>query len=66
VFRKHDYGFPIIFDARTKAVYVIDSVSDEMVVEGRLKYDFWLAVRDNAYRQVIKKQISEVQQLLTP
>jgi hypothetical protein len=56
VFWREEYGYPIVYDARSKAIYVIDQITESMIVEGRLRYDFWLAVRDNAYKQVRKAE----------
>jgi hypothetical protein len=54
VIRKIDYGFPIVYDRRTNKIYIMNSISDEAVIESRLRYDFWLAVSSGEYYRVKK------------
>jgi hypothetical protein len=59
VFRKHDYGFPIVYDRRTNKIYIINSIGDEAVIQNRLRYDFWLAVSYGEYYKVEKVKLVE-------
>jgi hypothetical protein len=57
VIRKADYGFPIVYDARTKKIYIISGISEEKVIENRLRSDFWLAVSKGEYYKIKKSEI---------
>jgi hypothetical protein len=54
VIRKTDSGFPTVYDKRTNKIYEINSISDEAVIESRLRYDFWLAVSRGEYYKIAK------------
>jgi len=57
VIKRIDYGFPIVYDRRTNKIYVVNGIGDEAVIQNRLRYDFWLAVRKGEYYKIKKSEI---------
>jgi hypothetical protein len=57
--------YPMVFDHRKKCLFVITDASDEVLIKRRLRYDFFLALKNNNYKQVRKDQ-SEVRKDQSP
>jgi hypothetical protein len=49
--------YPMVFDHRKKCLFVIDDASDEALIKRRLRYDLFLALKHNGYKQIRKDQV---------